>query len=253
MTKYYSGNSIINLISSVQKLKYPPENIWILVYGNRKCDPKVILLLSGYSRNDYNSMKLNRAEKGMLFYVKQLSERTGVPYIYVRFNRDETNISEVYTLKREKLIRIKLDKYIEKIESFGIERSYQASKKPINSKASNSYHLWQINSGLDIITTDIDLMRVNQDLQITEVYELKRSTLDIDKWKPYPADFNNFIMLSKLLNKAQIKFYILFNQYRKEPFVDDIKTIKLYEVMHDEKLEIKFIVKQNISDFLLNI
>lgn len=252
MTKYYKGNSIYELIESTHNFRYASDDLWILVYGNRECDPKVILLLSEYSENEFESETLKTKESEIMIYTEQISHRSGVPFLYVRFNKDASQLKEVKIMMSGKFRSISLEEYTNILVGYGIQKDNLVSKKPINSHASNVYHLWQINSGLDIITSDIDLMHINSNMDITDVYELKRSYIDINKWEPFPADFNNFILLSKLFNKSNINFYIMFNQYHKLPYVDDIKVVKLYKVKFEDKLVIESLGKLDISDFLLS-
>ena len=251
MTKYYKGNAIYNLIESTHKFRYATENLWILVYGNRDCDPKVILLLSGYSVDEYESKTLNTKESEMLIYTEQISHKSKVPFIYVRFNKDSDVLSEVKIMVAGRFRSIDLDEYSNILVGHGIQKNDLACKKPINSRASNVYHKWQIQCGLDITTSDIDLMRVSSDLDITDIYELKRSYIPMEKWEPYREDYNNFILLRKLLSSCNINFYIIFNQYHKNPYVEDIHKVKLYKVEYTDKLNIKNLGVSDISDFLL--
>ena len=251
MSEYYRGNAIYDLIESTHNFRYTTENLWILVYGNRDCDPKVILLLSAYKNENYESKTLTPKESEIMIYTEQISHKSGVPFIYVRFNNDSEKLNEVKIMMNGRFKSISLDEYVNVLIGFGIQKNSQSCKKPINSHASNLYHLWQVNCGLDITTSDIDLMRVNSELEITEVYELKRSFISIEKWEPYSADFNNFILLSKLFTRCGVSFYIMFNQYQKSPFKDDIEKVKLYKVIYEKELKIINLGILNISSFFL--
>lgn len=253
MSKFYTGNAIYNLIESTQNFKYTSDNLWLLVYGDRKCEPKIIICLSGYSKEEYKNETLNEKELEMFYYANQISKKSKVPFLYVRFNKDDNSLKEVVIIETEKFKTISLEDYINILIKTGIQKHNQSSKKPINSKASNVYHLWQINSGLDIITSDIDLMYVNSGMEIKNVYELKRSYITMDKWKPYPADYNNFILLSKLFIPCDINFYIMFNQYYKDPYKDDIRLVKLFKVEYRNELIIEDLGESHITDFLLSL
>lgn len=251
MQNFYSGNAIYRLLDSAQNFKYTTENSWILVYGSRECEPKVILLLSAYENELYESKTLRQEESEIMIYVEQLSKKSGVPMLYVRFNKDSTKTIDVQIMINGRFKKINMDEYTDILTSFGIVKNNTNCKKPINSKASNVYHLWQINCGLDITTSDIDLIKINDNMDIIDVYELKRSTIKMDEWEPYSNDFNNFILLSKLLSKCKINFYILFNEYHKNPFYDDISLFKLYEVSYTDKLNLKKLGKVTLLDFFL--
>ena len=70
---------------------------------------------------------------------------------------------------------------------------------------------------------------------------------------PYKADFNNFILLSKLAVEAGIDFYIAYNYRQELPFLDDISYIKLFEFDYRIKEYYKFIrylpIEEFVSDF----
>ena len=251
MQKFYTGNAIYSLLDSAKNYKYTAENLWILVYGNRDCDPKVILLLSGYENEMYEHKALKQEESEIMIYAEQISKKSGVPMLYVRFNKDLPQINEVQIMVNGRFKKISLEEYTNILTGYGILKNNQSCKKPINSKASNVYHLWQINCGLDITTSDIDLIKIDDNLEITEVYELKRSTIKMEEWEPFSNDFNNFILLSKLLSKCKINFFIMFNEYRKNPFYDDISKFKLYKVTYDEKLNLENIGNKTLIEFFL--
>lgn len=251
MQKFYTGNAIYQLLDSTKNYKYTAENLWILVYGNRDCEPKVILLLSGYENSIYESKSLKQEESEIMIYAEQISKRSGVPMLYVRFNKDLPKINEVQIMVNGRFKKISLDEYTEILTGFGILKNNIGCKKPINSKASNVYHLWQINCGLDITTSDIDLIKIDDNLDITDVYELKRSTIKMDEWEPFSNDYNNFILLSKLLSKCNINFYIMFNEYRKTPFYDDISMFKFYKVNYNKQLILENLGKKSLLDFFL--
>ena len=84
MSEYYRGNAIYDLIESTHNFRYTTENLWILVYGNRDCDPKVILLLSAYKNENYESKTLTPKESEIMIYTEQISHKSGVPFIYFR-------------------------------------------------------------------------------------------------------------------------------------------------------------------------
>jgi hypothetical protein len=252
MDNFYKGNAIYNLIESTHSFRFTNENLWIVVYGNREAEPKVLILLSGYSNNDYESNTLTTKESEMLIYTKQISNKSKVPFLYVRYNYDSKKLYSLKIMVSDKINTVTMEEFVKILVGYGIQKNNRGSYKPINSKASNIYHLWQVNCGLDIITSDIDLMRVNSNLDITDVFELKRSFISIDKWEPFSNDYNNFILLSKLFNPCKIRFYLLFNQYYKAPYFDDINKLKVFKLSFENKLFIENYGLYTLSNFLLS-
>lgn len=115
--------------------------------------------------------------------------------------------------KRLSLINIEFYKNI--LEYFGLNLVDKNSQtKDFNTGGpSNIYQIWQMKISDTIISSDIDLFKINVNNEITDVYELKRSKIDIQKWEPFKADYHNFRLINNLLTKANIKFYIVYNEY----------------------------------------
>src|SRR5690554_4865851 len=131
MSKFYTGNAIYKLIESTQNFKYTSDNLWLLVYGDRKCEPKIIIVLSGYSKEEYKNESLNEKELEMFYYANQISKKSKVPFLYVRFNKDNNSLKEVVIIEMEKLKTISLEDYINILIKTGIQKHNQSSKKPI--------------------------------------------------------------------------------------------------------------------------
>lgn len=98
MSEYYRGNAIYDLIESTHNFHYTTENFWILVYGNRDCDSKVILLLSAYKNENYES-NANTKRVGNNDIYRTNSHKSVVPFIYVRFNVSVNDFDVIKNLK----------------------------------------------------------------------------------------------------------------------------------------------------------
>ncbi len=130
MAQYYKSNAIYDLIESTRNFRYTTENLWILIYGNRDCDPKVILLLSGYCNDDYESKTLTTKESEMMIYTEQLSYKSGVPFLYVRFNQDAKILSDVKIMVGGRFKSISLAEYVNILVGFGIQKTDSDRKTP---------------------------------------------------------------------------------------------------------------------------
>lgn len=235
---YYIGNAIYDYVEKNHNdYVFAKENIWLIVYGNKRCEPKVILVLSALTKEQYLCNKLLPHETEMIYYAQQLSERSQIPWIYVSF------ICDSKELKRVKVISSKLgmnfeemspDKLADIYRSFGLFIVEQPSGKTINKQYSNVYQIWQMSIGKGLTGSDIDLLRLEKGI-IKSVYELKRSHIPINSWKPYPADFHNFVLLSKLFILCKIDFYIVYNYRKESPFLDDISKLKVYSIDASKK------------------
>ena len=232
-TGYYVGNAFYDYVEKkFDNFVFAKENLWLLVYGNKRCEPKVIIVLSALDKKSYDLEKFNKPETEIIHYATQISEKSGVPWLYVSFIKSEKTLSKVKVycpskkLFYEELSPNELADLYRSFDLFIIEKE---SGKAINKQYSNVYQKWQMTIGYGLTGSDIDIMKIKKD-KIVSVYELKRSHISIERWKPYPADFHNFVLLSKLFIKCQIKFYIVYNYRKEEPFLDDISKIKVYKI-----------------------
>ena len=249
---FYKGNAIYDLIKSVNNFYHTDKNSWILLYGDSNFNPKVILFLSGYSNLDYESKTLSYSEGVTKTLCENLSQKSKIPFLYVRFNQDKGWLDELIIYKSNEFIKMNINDYVNLLVSFGLDKSSVGSTKQINSRASSIYHIWQFNCGLNIKTSDIDLLYI-EDKLIKYVFELKRSFISLDRWKPFLEDYNNFILLSKFLKKCDIKLFILFNNYVKQPYKDDISSVKIFRIEYDRDLIINELGLHTIHDFLINL
>lgn len=255
---FYRGNEIYNFISNVNRYRFPNDNFWFLVYGEKNgCQPKLLIALSGYEEKEFKNKTLKLNEMELIEYIKQISRRADVPWIYVRFNVADKNMNEVmFMAKNKRLSLINIEFYKNILEYFGLNLIDKDSQtKDFNTGGpSNIYQIWQMKISDTMISSDIDLFKIDADNEITDVYELKRSKIDIEKWEPFKADYHNFQLLNNLLIKANIKFHIVYNEYTviDKNRKDNIKKVKLFNVepSKDFKYEEPTIV--SINDFFAN-
>lgn len=142
--------------------------------------------------------------------------------------------------------------------------------KPINSHISSKFH-WVINkfleeNRLNIIKQDLDsgLVKITDNwIFFTSFYEIKRSDISIEKWKPFEADKNNYIALYKLSLLLGIPLFTLFfnKDKLKENWVKIFKVksekwnemfedlwIKDFKVLRNELLKLNSIDNDNIRE-----
>lgn len=255
---FYRGNEIYNFISNVNRYRFPNDNFWFLVYGEKNgCQPKLLIALSGYEEKEFKNKTLKINEMDFVDYIKQFSKRTNVPWIYVRFNVADKSMKEVMIMsenKRLSLINVELYKNI--LEYFGLTLVDKNSQtKDFNTGGpSNIYQIWQMKISNTMISSDIDLFKVDDNNKITDVYELKRSKIDIEKWEPFKMDYHNFQLLTNLLIKANIKFHIVYNEYSQNENgrKDNIQKVKIFDVKETDNFEYDNCRIISLYDFLNN-
>jgi len=99
--------------------------------------------------------------------------------------------------------------------------------KPINKQANSPFHTF-INKILDekktrIIKQDIDSALVYvPKMEITCIFEIKRSTYDFTTWKPFPDDYPNYCALFKFKEEAGIDYCFVLYYIKNRLFKDGI-------------------------------
>ncbi len=255
---FYRGNEIYNFISNVKRYRFPSGNFWFLVYGEKNgCQPKLLIALSGYEAKEFKNRTLKINEIDFIEYIKQISKRTDVPWIYVRFNVADENMNELMFMdENRRLSLINIEFYKNILEYFGlnlVDKNIQT--KDFNTGGpSNIYQIWQMKISDTMISSDIDLFKINEDNEITDVYELKRSKINIEKWEPFKIDYHNFQLLNNLLTKANIKFHIVYNEYLQNTNgrKDYIQKVKIFDVKETDNFEYENCRIVSLYDFLSN-
>jgi hypothetical protein len=220
---YYSSNAIYEKLTSMGKKNYHwvSENAWILVYGDDKYIPRVIVLA-------FNNRWVKDSE--IIKQTCNIAISANLPMLQICFDEKRESIDSVNVAEFDKtFISLKLQDLTALFLSFGLPVQSGVTAKAINSAESSAYHNWQRNNlGRNIIVADIDLIKVKDDETIV-VLELKRSFYDLDKWTPYPADYTNFYVLENLCNLSNNKFFIVYNKRITKPsFFDDPSKISVF-------------------------
>ncbi len=252
---YYSGNDIYNYINSVNHCKFANDNFWLVIYGT-KIDrkPRLIIALSGYETSEFKTKTLKPNEIEWLGYAKQISSKSNVPWIYVRFDKNNTKVSELKIMTQKRTMSlVNIDFYKSLLEYFGftlVDKNTQ-SKEFNTGGPANIYQVWQMKISNDMISSDIDLIKVNNENLITDVYELKRSKISINSWEPFKADYHNFELLNHLFIKANIKFHITYNEFSQDENgrKDNIQNIKIFDVKPTQSFEFEKPSIINLHDF----
>ena len=97
------------------------------------------------------------------------------------------------------------------------------------------------------------MWRVSENNIPTEIFELKRSYIDIESWSPFKQDYNNFRLLSNLALLTNLKFKIIYYVRQKNPWVEDISKIKVFNVNFNRKVPINLWGIYQLNDFIEDI
>lgn len=221
-------------------------NMWLLTYGNADCEPKVVTVVSEKELGH----KITGEEKRAVNIARRIVAGTDIPMNFIRF-RPESNIDKVLYWEpgMDRIRVISSSELKNRFSRYGLKMNRLMAQKSINDKSSSPYHDWQRNNmGSAVIVADIDLLRVKGN-EPTEILELKRSYISVDNWKPFRQDYNNFILLSKLARRRDIDFYIIYNRRNKNPFIDDVSRVKIFEFDHRMRTFYRLIGMKTIQQF----
>lgn len=230
---YYTTNAIYNKLHQVgnHNFIWTSGNAWTLVYCDSAGHPKLIALVHGSSWIE---------QPTIIHAINFLSLKSKIPLIRIQFNDVDQQILSVDVIVNSlsgTYTSFTLEELKKHFSSMGLPVNNGICGKYLNDKISSSYHKWQRSALGSIKVSDIDLIRVDQSGNPTEILELKRSYIPLDKWTPYRDDFANFNALLKICLACQIKMYIAYNLRTKTPFLDDPSNISLfsYQVQNTPK------------------
>jgi hypothetical protein len=89
--------------------------------------------------------------------------------------------------------------------------------KAVNAATANEFHVWQrANLPGSIVMQDLDAWGIvasdASTAEPTALLELKRSSFEPERWRPFEADRPNFSSMFELARRAEIPFYIVYFQ-----------------------------------------
>ena len=231
---YYSDNAFYKYIreNSITNFEYHSGDTWQLVYGNANAEPKLLVLVFAVKQERLLA-PLNNDEKNAIQRMVEISRKSGLKFISFRFNEETSLLQDVaiFTKKGPKIYPIQSLKDF--YAKYGLPINELITTKNINDKSSSPYQDWQrTHLGKDLKVIDLDLFKIYNE-EIVAIYELKRSYYDVEKWNPYPQDYNNFRMLFNLGQLCKIPVYIAYNKRTKNPSNDDISKIMTLRISNN--------------------
>ncbi|WP_348234918.1 hypothetical protein [Vibrio parahaemolyticus] len=230
---YYVNNAIYSELKrkNIKNVFWVAENAWILVYGNANLIPKVVVI--AHTKNwsvDYEIINV----------TKKIANDASLRMLQICFDSTSPEIEFVDLINEDgSLQEITLGELRSTFKDLGLPVSNTETQKAINSAESSAYHHWQrISLGRGLCVADIDLLKRRKDGRYS-IVELKRSFYALDKWSPFPADFNNFYLLEKLCKMSGNSFFILYNRRMTKPkFFDDPSIVTLFDFNDGEPIKL---------------
>ncbi len=251
MSEYYTGNGIYEYLAGCREKEnfyWTSGNMWLLVYGDKKHNPKVVTVAS--QRSFQYGRKLSKNEQQAMQTAQRIADAAEIPVNFIRFE-PEKRIQEVEYWEdgMADIFRISSENLKERFESCGLTMNLCRVQKAINDRSSSPYHEWQrTHMGSSVVAADMDLIRLQRG-KPTEILELKRSYIHLTNWTPYKEDYENFYLLSSLAKRSGLKFYIVYNRRIKDPYKDDISRLKLFAFDHSRTIPCRFLSYKTIEEF----
>lgn len=246
--KYYRSNAVYDRLANTPN---PPflwisGDAWFLVYGDGMGNPR---LLAFVATQHY------RYDKRLILLAQSVSRLSHLPLVYIQFDGNAAAINEVRFAQYQvdvaaQFENVNVATLKDKFKQFGLPVQEGVCQKAINDKSSSAYHHWQRCAlGRNMVVSDVDLIRFTENngmIHATEIVELKRAYIALDKWSPYPDDYPNFDLIAKLCEKLGIKMRIAYNVRTKFPFCDDCRRLSLFEYDYRNTPKVR---KINTVDF----
>ena len=227
MTNYYKGNAIYDELEKLPDLPFiwTSGNAWILLYADNTAVVKVVAFVSGKS-----TLRANKASRSRLELTHEraiaMAQDAGVASAIIQFDDESATIDSVLLNGNT----VSLDELKAWFASVGLPVQGRTTDKAINNASSSAYHDWQRKNLGAIKVSDLDLLRLDAKTgRVVEMFELKRSFIALNKWSPYPADFQNFNVVVNLVDRIAARFTIAYNVRETKPlFRDDASLISRF-------------------------
>lgn len=251
MSNYYEGNGIYEYLAGCRErdhFYWTGQNMWLLVYGDRAHDPKVVTVASG--RPFRYGRRPSEDERQAVQTALCMTEAAEIPVNFVRFDPErEVREVEYWEEGMNDAARISSEELKKRFQSCGLTMNRRKAQKAINDKSSSPYHEWQrAHMGSFVAAADVDLIRMKGG-RPAEILELKRSFIPLPDWKPWRADYENFYLLSALAQRCGMRFCIVYNRRTKEPYRDDVSRLKLFSFDHTRETPCSFLGYETIEEF----
>lgn len=204
---------------------------WILLYGNRRAEPRLCLIVSAVRQADQQWSEFEKKAWKIFSPLK-------VPCRILRFPK---NFEPPFLFSDGKKTTQTTPQtlYDDLFAPFAIEKARQRKPKAINDRISSHYHHWQRqNLAAETIVSDFDLIEYTPDFFPIRIFELKRSFIEVEKWKPFRRDYPNFSLLANAFAE-KTRIYIVYNRFTKNPPHDDISQLALFRVLKHKNNTLK--------------
>ena len=233
---YYQGNELYRYLLEhglSDQYFWVSGNMWTLLYSNSDGTPVTLCFASKVDREEELTQPPTPEEIRAFRQFCLLAKQAQLPLFSLRFVDDGLHACERFLFKEyqggEPSQVIPSGQLLAWLREHGLQFQGDSTKKDINDASSSSFHIWQReHMGNSVIATDIDLMRMESG-RVDTIYELKRSYLPLEKWKPFENDRANYRAGLFLAQRAGAEYRIVYNvRHTKPEFFDDVSRLKIF-------------------------
>ena len=229
---YYRGTDLYGALSerAGDRFVWASGDAWCLVYGDAGAVPKLAVFVEAVEAERLSaSISAERSRVRDAFF--RLAYGAGIPSLHLRFAADRTLGRVAVIGENGEAAELSLEELSLRFLEAGVPIREGPAIKAINLQSSSAYHDWQRAAlGGEITVSDLDLLRLGQAEAVTELIEVKRSYIELNRWRPYPQDFNNFRLLARLAEANGVPFTISYHRFSGAPRVDDLSELSFWQV-----------------------
>lgn len=213
---FYEGNALLDFLRSKAEETFlvPSKGTWHLVYSDEFYSPIW----------QFHVVDLDKAD---IDRVTELPDLPGIKGLDLVF--DESGIFSVRDWTQQTWQEFDSDSLYEHFLALGLVTERNVKTKEFNSSSSSSYHNWQMNQRFLGGVTDIDLFRMDNFHTITEIFEIKRSKIALEDWRPYSADRGGYEILHQISKVCGIDFTILYYEFDPKKQLENFQTLQVFE------------------------
>ena len=235
---YYQGNGIYQYLLQHDlcgRYFWTSGNLWTLLYANSDGTPAALCFASRVESEEELTMPPTPEETRAFQTFALLARQAELPLFSIRFVGSGDHSCEKFFFREyhggEPGRLITPGQLLDWLKDQGLNIQSTTTEKEINNCSSSSFHDWQReHMGKSVIAVDLDLMRVG-DGRIDALYELKRSWMSLDRWKPFESDRANYLAQLHLAQRAGADFQVVYNVRRTEPeLIDDVSQLKIFSL-----------------------
>lgn len=221
---FYEGNALLDYVSKEGESNFivPSSGIWHLVYSDDHYRPIW----------QFHVADLRRSSIGKLLGLPRFPGINGLDLAF-----DSAGKFSAREWPEEKWREFNSESLYEYFYGLGLVTAKNITTKRFNSASSSVYHIWQMNNKFIGGVTDIDLYRIDENRDVVELFEIKRSKISLEMWRPYVEDRGGYEILHNLAKMCNVDLTILYYEFDREKEIENINEIQIFKKLDGFRFE----------------